>query len=326
MARAKDGHKTKQRSWRSRVNRRDMLHGFLLALCAAPGQRLFASESGNFSYIYSNDALREEFKKFLVNVFHLYPQDDLHQLINDAVKRGEGDEAIYKHVQARLGDIKPLLGDLTYSLPTLSKQKRVLADQTVALIDKDRRYDGYLELGSNGRFLDTLEEKLDIQGERFSMGDRAPTNSVIDIIDRGQFRKAGTFIPMHAYQPALAKTIPAKSVDLITVFIGFHHCPIPLRQQFLAQIREVLRPGGVVVVRDHNVTDERMRRMVALAHDVFNMGTQETWQYNSNELRNFYALSTLDSMMKEAGFKPAGRRLLQTGDPTLNTLMTFTRA
>lgn len=308
------------------MNRRDVLQGFLLALTAAPGQRLFANESGNFSYIYSNAALREEFKKFLVNVFHLFPEDDLHELIHDAVKRGESDEAIYKRVQARLGDIKPLLGDLTYSLPTLAKQKRVLADQTVALIDKDRRYDGYLELGSNGRFLDTLEEKLDINGEKFSMADRAPTNSVIDIIDRGQLRKAGTFIPMNAYQPALAKTIPAKSVDLITVFIGFHHCPIPLRQQFLAQIREVLRPGGVVVVRDHNVTDERMRRMVALAHDVFNMGTQETWQYNAKELRNFYALSTLDSMMKEAGFKPAGKRLLQTGDPTLNTLMTFTRA
>lgn len=308
------------------MNRRDVLQGFLLALSVAPGRRSFASDMGNFSYIYSNAPLREEFKKFLVNVFHLYPQDDLHELIYDSVKRGESDEAIYKQVQARLGDIKPLLGDLTYALPTLAKQKRVLADQTVALIDKDRRYEGYLELGSNGRFLDTLEEKLDIEGERFSMADRAPTNSAIDIIDRGQLRKAATFIPMNAYQPALAKTVPAKSVDLITVFIGFHHCPIPLRQQFLAQIREVLRPDGVVVVRDHNVTDERMRRMVALAHDVFNMGTQETWQYNSNELRNFYALSTLDSMMKEAGFKPVGKRLLQTGDPTLNTLMAFTRA
>jgi SAM-dependent methyltransferase len=311
-----------------RVNRRDMLQGFLLALTVSPGQRLLASESvgtGNFSYIYSNDDLREEFKKFLVNVFHLYPEDDLHDLIYAAVKKGESDEAIYKQVQARLGDIKPFLGDLTYSLPTLSKQKRVLADQTVALIDKNRRYDGYLELGSNGRFLDTLEERLDIEGERFSMADRPPTNSAIDIIDRGQLRKAGHFVAMNAYQPALAKEIPAKSVDLATVFIGFHHCPIPLRQHFLAQIREVLRPGAVVVVRDHNVTDERMHRMVALAHDVFNMGTEETWRYNSNELRNFYSLSTLDSMMKEAGFKPAGKRLLQTGDPTLNTLMTFTR-
>ncbi|MFL6551433.1 MAG: class I SAM-dependent methyltransferase, partial [Povalibacter sp.] len=115
-------------------------------------------------------------------------------------------------------------------------------------------------------------------------------------------------------------------VDLVTVYIGFHHCPVPLREEFLGRIRDVLRPGGVVIVRDHNVTDEPMRRMVALAHDVFNMGTKETWQYNDHELRNFYSLATLDRMMHAAGFKAEGQRLLQTGDPTLNTLLKYTRA
>jgi SAM-dependent methyltransferase len=309
-------------------NRRDLVRALALVLSAVSTRSLFAKEvsAGNFDYIYSDPAIREQFKTFLINVFHLYPQDDLHALILKAVKQGLTDEGVYHQVQAQLGDIKPFMGDLTHALPTLAKQKRVLTDQTVALLGDKKRYDGYLELGSNGRFLDALEERLEINGDCFTMAERAPTNSAIDIVDRGQIRKAGAFISLNDYRPTLARQVPANSVDLVTVYIGFHHCPVDLREHFLGSIRQVLRPGGVLIVRDHNVHNEKMRRMVALAHDVFNMGTQETWAYNEAERRNFYSLADLDRMLASAGFKAGGRRLLQNGDPTLNTLMRYTRA
>lgn len=310
-------------------SKRDLLRVIAAIGSIAPVARLFAEQApdaGNFGYIYANSAAREEFKAFLANVFHLYPEDDLHELILKAVQQGWTGEQIYRRVQNQLGDIRPFLGDLTYSLPTLSKQKQVLTDQTLKLLDSDRRYDGYLELGSNGRFLDSLEERLQIKGDCFTMAERAPTKSAIGIVDRGQIAYAGSFISLNDYRPALAKQVPARSVDLVTVYIGFHHCPVELREQFLGSIREVLRPGGVLIVRDHNVHNEKMLRMVALAHDVFNMGTQETWAYNHAERRNFYSLEKLDSMMTSVGFKADGRRLLQDGDPTLNTLMRYTRA
>lgn len=312
------------------ISKRELLRALAVIMSAAPATLVFAKEApaakGNFGYIYSDPEIREEFKTFLVNVFHLYPEDDLHALILKAVKQGLTDGEIYRRVQKQLGDIKPFLGDLTYSLPTLSKQKRVLTDQTLALLDPGKRYEGYLELGSNGRFLDSLEERLEIEGERFTMAERAPAKSPIDIVDRGQIRNAGTFISLNDYRPTLARQVPPKSIDLVTVYIGFHHCPVELREPFLESIREVLRPGGVLIVRDHNVHNEKMLRMVALAHDVFNMGTQETWKYNEAERRNFYPLAKLDSMLISAGFKADGRRLLQDGDPTLNTLMRYTRA
>src|SRR3954453_987416 len=126
-------------------SRREILSGLVLAMGLVPLQRLCAQERvstpGNFNYIYSDAARREEFKKFLVNVFHLFPENDLHGLIYEAAKQGLSDEVIYRQVQAHLGDIKPLLADVTYSLPTLAKQKRVLSDQTVSLIDTSRRYE-----------------------------------------------------------------------------------------------------------------------------------------------------------------------------------------
>jgi SAM-dependent methyltransferase len=310
--------------------RRELLRAIALAVAVAPLRKLYAQSAGNgttvgnFRYIYADPASRDEFKKFLVNVFHLYPEDELQRLIEAAATSGASDEDVYGAVQARLGAIKPFLGDLTYSLPTLSKQKTVLADQTVALLSQDkRRYDGYLEVGSNGRFLDSLEERLDITGDAFTMSYLAPTYSLVDVLDRGQLSKVGAFVDLNDYRPTIAKQIPARSVDLATVFIGFHHCPLELRDEFITGIRDVLRPGGALVVRDHN---ERMWRMVALAHDVFNMGTRETWDYNARERRHFYPLETLHEMLTRLGFRTDGRQLLQDGDPTLNTLMLYAKA
>lgn len=296
----------------------------LRPLCAQNGGN--GNTGGNFRYVYSDPTFRREFRDFLVNVFHLYPEDDLQRLIEAAATSEASDEEIYRGVQAQLGDIKPLLGDLTYSLPTLAKQKAVLADQTAELLGTDGRVEGYLEVGSNGRFLDSLEERLNIVGDRFSMNDRAPSYSLVDIMDRGQIFKPGAFVALNDYRPAIAATIPPRSVDLATVFIGFHHCPIGLRDEFVGGLRDVLRPGGALVVRDHHAHDERMWRMVALAHDVFNMGTNETWEYNQREQRHFYALDTLHGLLTNAGFRTDGRRLLQAGDPTLNTLMLYTKA
>jgi SAM-dependent methyltransferase len=313
------------------TKRRDVLRAAAIAIGSAPLRALYAQNGrngttgGNFRYVYADPTFRAEFKNFLVNVFHLYPEDELQQLIETAVTAEASDEEIYRSVQARLGNIKPFLGDVTYALPTLSKQKEVLADQTVELLGTDERIVGYLEVGSNGRFLDSLEERLDIVGECFSMNDRAPTYSLVDMLDRGQLFKPGAFVALDDYRPAIAATIPRSSVDLATVFIGFHHCPVDLREEFIGGIRDVLRPGGALVVRDHHAHDERMWRMVSLAHDVFNMGTNEAWEYNERERRHFYPLDALHDLLTSAGFRTDGRRLLQDGDPTLNALMLYTK-
>ena len=124
-------------------SRRKLLRAMALVLSAASTHSLLARNlpfaTGNFDYIYSDPATREAFKTFLINVFHLYPPDELHELILRAVKQGLTDAQTYAHVQGQLNNIKPLLADLTYSLPTLAKQKRVLADQTVALLNRSTR-------------------------------------------------------------------------------------------------------------------------------------------------------------------------------------------
>jgi hypothetical protein len=109
------------------VTRREMLHFLVagaMATFSAGYPRLgFAAGDGNFLAIYVDPRLREQFFLFLENVFHLYPEQDFHDLIgkNSLVKATARE--LYEAILAALPSIKPFLREVRYSLPALRKQK-----------------------------------------------------------------------------------------------------------------------------------------------------------------------------------------------------------
>jgi SAM-dependent methyltransferase len=303
-----------------------VLAGFA-SFMAAPAN-LFAgiTDAGsNFRQIYSNGKLRKEFFKFLKNVFNLMPEEDLHKLIIDATGKENNDKTIYLEVQSKLDDITPMFSSFRYALPSLTKQKDEMAEQTVKLLGEEATYNGYLEIGSSGRYLDYLEENVTIEGERYYADGKEPGYAVTEMIDRGQLAIGATYIPLADYKTRYSELIPKESLDLVTIYIGFHHCPLDLRVPFISSIRDTLRAGGKLILRDHDCDSEEQKTLVALAHDVFNMGTNETWEYNSREVRNFYSLDFICNFVEEIGFKFDRRTLFQDGDPTRNALMLFTK-
>jgi len=94
----------------------------------------------------------------------------------------------------------------------------------------------------------------------------------------------------------------------------------------LLAIHRALRPGGRMIVRDHQVDSPKMNRMVALAHDVFNLGLGTGWAVNQAEIRRFTSLEQLTGQLDKVGFRRDPRALYQPGDPTRNALMVFTKA
>src|SRR5688572_24153476 len=260
------------------MNRRTFLSGCLAAWASLQmiPQNLFAgisSVGSNFKQIYSDLELKREFFKFFKNVFNLYPEEKIHQLISDTTAIKTDDKSIYLEVQAKLEDISPMLSSFRYSLPALSKQKDEMARQTLELLGTGGTYNGYLEIGSSGRYLDYLEEEVDIEGERYYADGKEPGYSVTEMIDRGQIGIGATYIPLADYRTLYADIIPKQSLDLVTIYTGFHHCPLDLRETFIASIRNTLRTGGKLVLRDHDCDTDQQKTIVALAHDVFNMGT-----------------------------------------------------
>lgn len=284
-----------------------------------------ATQLGNFAFVYRSKELRNQFFYFLKNVFHLFPETEFHQLIHQSAKQHDSDKKVYEEVQGKLESITPGLSIINYQLPALLKQKEVMAKQTTQLLKKGSVFNGYLEIGSLGRYLDYLEEEVTINGKRYYADGREPSYGIADMIDRGQMCIGADYIPFTDYNTDYTQHIAPNSIDLVTVYIGFHHCPIELRTSFISSIAKVMRKGGKLILRDHDCNSESQTRIVALAHDVFNMGTDETWEYNAKEVRNFYSLKFIIDFVSKLGFRFEKQTLFQEGDPTKNALMLFTK-
>src|ERR1044071_1976681 len=163
--------------------------------------------SSEFKAVFSDTTLCDGFYRVLQVFFHLYPEDKFHHLIAEVCESKASDQEIYTEVQRRLKEIKPFLSELTYALPALKKQKREMTRQTLELLGDMQRINGYVEIGSTGRYISELRKHLQVEGDIFIINDVAPNNSVGEIFERGQFATLGRFLDLNDYRPIDANFI-----------------------------------------------------------------------------------------------------------------------
>ena len=186
------------------------------------------------------------FTAFCKLFFHLYPEDKFHHLIGEVTKTETSDERIYKTVQNRLPGIKPFLSELTYALPALKTQKKEMTRQMLELLPTGVQVNGYVEIGSPGRYISDLRKHLPISGPVYLINDVAPTNSPADIMERGQLGKIGTFVALNDYAPISPTAIADESVDLVTCLIGLHHTRPEKINRFSSVYPAGFASGGLV--------------------------------------------------------------------------------
>jgi SAM-dependent methyltransferase len=278
-----------------------------------------------FKSVFSNTKLNDDFYRFLQEIFHIYPEDKFHFLLASTAKDKGTDAEIYNSTQENLGKIKPFLSELTLALPALKKQKKEMARQVRVLLGEQKTVNGYLEIGSTGRYISELRKHIKLSGDLYLTNDVAPTNSLGDIFERGRLGKLGRFIPLNNYDPIKSTDIPDETLDLVTCHIGLHHCPAERLGGYLKSIHRVLRAGGRFIIRDHDVQTHDMTAFVSLVHTVFNLGLNVSWQTNEMEYKSFKSIDEWSRIISAAGFKDAGKRILQKNDPSLNTLVLFTK-
>jgi SAM-dependent methyltransferase len=278
---------------------------------------------GEFHRVFGDIRYHDGFYRFLQNVYRLYPEDRFHALIKDACGAHDSDEAVYRAIQRELPSIKPALSELTYAVPALIKQKREMTRQTLQLLGQRRDIDGYVEIGSTGRYVSHLRKHLRIRGEIVLINDIAPSRSPVDIVERGQLGRIGRFVSLDDYAPITRDAVPDASMDVVTCYIGLHHAQPERLPEFIQSIWRMLRPGGVFILRDHDVTSPAMSDFVSLAHTVFNAGLGLAWELNRDEPRFFEPVATWKTRLEQSGLVDSGERLLQANDPSDNVLMAF---
>lgn len=286
----------------------------------AAEQRVVAGSE--FHTVFGATPSFDAFYQFLQNVYHLYPEDRFQTLIKEACTNCTRDEEIYRYIQERLPDIKPPLAEVSYALPALKKQKEEMTRQTLEILGDRKRVNGYIEIGTTGRYVSELREHVEIADPIYLVNEVAPSNSPADIAERGGLARIGSFIPLGNYDP-LPASIPDASIDVVTCFIGLHHSPKDRLDPFVNSIRRVLRPGGMFIVRDHDVQTPQMDAFVSLAHTVFNAGLEVPWEVNQRELRFFAPIDQWSRYLGDRRLRDTGARLLQPHDPSANTLMSF---
>ena len=277
----------------------------------------------DFKKVFENEYWSKEFLKFLEIVYTIYPHERFHQLITRVTKEYDEDEKIYKQIQLNLASITPFLAALRYSLPSLKKQKMEITSQTLEILREKKHIKGYLEIGTTGRYISELRKNITIEGRIFLSNDIEPSFSIEDIFERGQISKIGEFFNLNDYAPIGQSVIPDESVDLVTCYIGLHHCHPKEFSSYVSSVNRILRSGGMFIVREHDVSTDEMAIFVSLVHTVFNLGLKVEWEKDSTEYKSFRTINEWCDMITQEGFKDLGFRILQKGDPTLNTLIGF---
>ncbi len=281
-------------------------------------------DPGNFKNIFLNSETKAEFLLFLTNVYNIYPEREFHELISQLTAQHATDREIYSAILEKLHTVKPFLSEFTYAIPALSKQKEEISRQTMSLLGGKSQVSGYLEIGTPGRYISELKNHLDISGEIALVNVTEPGFSPLDILERGQLARIGRYVPLNDYAPILPES--AAKYDVITNYIGFHHSRLEKLDGFVSSVSRLLKPGGVLILRDHDVDSERMNHMVSLAHDVFNAGLKQPWRSNHDEVRNFRSLQEWVVYLEARGLKYSRDLIYQNGDPTKNALMKFTKS
>lgn len=291
-------------------------------LSSAPGHGATSSE---FHAVFDDVVWRDRFYLFLQNIYRLFPEGEFHWLIQEACSIREDDEAIYRQVQEGLPAIAPALAPLRFALPALAKQKEEMTRQTLELLpaEKRKKIDGYLEIGSTGRYISALRKSVHVEGRIYLVAEEVPSHSPVDMVERGRVAKLGVHLPLDDYAPIDEGIVASGSLDVVTCFIGLHHSPREKLDAFVRSIARVLRPGGVFILRDHDAGSDEMKTFASLVHTVFNAGLMEPWSKNQEELRFFTGADEIAGYVAERGLRDTGARIFQAHDPSRNALMAF---
>lgn len=277
----------------------------------------------NFHGVYDQAGSRERFADFLRYVYSIYPPERFHALIGDMTKLHTADQAVYLACQQRLAEITPLGNQVRNALPALLTQTEVVGRQLRQLLQGRGAIDGYMEIGTKGGYIGYARAALNLKGDVVLLGEEDATYGLGDMFERRSLIKMGRFVDLNSYLPVAEREVATASLDVVCNPIGFHHSPTERRDPFVASLRRCLRRGGLLLVRDHDVDSPSMKQMVALAHDVFNLGLHKDWMHNQQEIRHFTSLDEMGGFLSKAGFRPTGQVLYQEGDPTRNALVAY---
>jgi SAM-dependent methyltransferase len=235
-------------------------------------------------------------EEFLVHIFSLRDNIEISASVAQAVyrarSRGGGDAEAYailrQSLQASSG-VMTVASQAWRGINQVHGQRRELLREVRSLFGKlgvIGKLHGMVCVGDPGKLVREIQEELGVDGPSWVVNDIDPDAGsepdLNSVLVRRSLHPVGTFLQFDYSAPSVAD-VPDASVDVITMLQGLHHMPQDRLMGFLADMRRALRPGGLLIVREHNAEDHLVP-MCDLAHWVFNAVTGVSCEEEAREV------------------------------------------
>jgi SAM-dependent methyltransferase len=186
-----------------------------------------------------------------------------------------------------------------------------------------KRLEGMLEVASGGKQLsalrrhfriDGLVRQIDNFGYQFADGgsgwleSRMPARTAVG--DAGQWDEQ-------------VLNNEAGSVDLVTLYGGLSGLPASQVTRCLAQLAKVVRPGGMVLLLEHDVETAHDGLEASLAVTLAYLCAGATWEASQAHPRAFRAADEWSGLMQEHGLLETGARERIPRTPFGDLLLAF---
>lgn len=295
---------------------------------------------------YSSLTGTQQVYDFFKHVFGIVPPKEHAAIIESEIRRlkargvDPSDANLYESLTHRLRSDGPgLVAKLARSAVSLRSQQMLMGQQAAQLLSSTGKtqFEGYLEVGSPGRYFHAIRSQpgIEIKGTKWVTDEVKPSFGPEAALERTGGRGLRRFLnsvvpfrfyPLANYEPIVQEKIKDGSIDLATIFIGLHHAPPERLRPYIASIFKAMRPGGRLILRDHDANNPDLLRIAHVAHITFNAALGIPYDLELNDVRNFQPIEYWVDALEASGFKLLAREgLLQEGDPTRNMLLVFER-
>lgn len=304
-----------------------------------------AEALSSFRTVFGSKDLRGEFAKFLRTIFYQLDEKKffsrIDQILSDPLK---GDREIYEEMSAHIHEMRRSFPAIFWKLKALSVLQKGMGLQTAQLLRNARpeAFQNYLEVYFR-RYLTTIRKaaNLPLNGRIFDVSDKPYAGTIQEKLEAGSWFskypyrthvslndadcKDPAAEPEKTHKP-IGEEVPDDQIDLISCLGGLHHIPEERVEGFVESMHRKLKPGGVVLLRDHNVTTPALHAIASVVHSVVNAEAGVPWAIESKEVRNFQSAAHWTELMERHHFtRISPENLVLPDDPTQNGMMIFVK-
>jgi hypothetical protein len=300
----------------------------------------------------TSEQMKIEFAKFLNTIFYQLDEKKVFALMEELLADpNKTDEEVYKELLSKIHTTKkkvPILSKL-WSLFVLKKGMGRQAAQLMKGFRKNQFHD-YMEIYDR-RYVKTIRKaaQLPLDGKviavcnhrEIGLSDRIQAGAMFSrypykqhVALNDEECKDPFLYPEKTHKP-ISDEVADNSLDLIACLGGLHHIPANRVDAFVDSLHKKLRPGAVILLRDHNVTDhagtanltrEDVKAIATVVHTFVNAADGVSWEIESKEIREFKSLDEWTTLMKRHGFKlVSNQKLVLENDPTQNAMFAFVK-